>query len=165
MSKPSRVRWPADAAPQGAAVYTYNEIDVAAPPAAVWAWLVRAPAWPSYYGNASNVRFPDGGGPDLALGTRFTWRTFGVNVETTVTEWVPNERLAWRGKTLGGTGHHGWVIEPTAAGCHVVTEETQRGIVPMLGQWFLRRGLLTQHQRWLEGLKRMAESGPPGSPA
>jgi len=142
-------------------VYTYNALDVAAPPERVWAWLVRPSTWPSYYDNASNVRFVDGVGSELALGARFRWRTFNVTVETTVTELVPNERLAWAGKTVGGTGYHGWVIEPAAGGCHVVTEETQRGIVPSLGRWFLRRGLLVQHQRWLEGLARMAARGVP----
>jgi len=161
MANVSLTRWPAGTEPEGAPVYTYNAIDVAAPPERVWAWLVRATTWPSYYDNASNIHFPGGGGPELALGARFTWRTFSVSVDTTVTELVPNERLAWRGKTVGGTGHHGWVIERTAGGCRVVTEETQRGIVPSLGRLFLRRGLLTQHQRWLEGLKRVAESGPP----
>ena len=163
MTKPSLVRWPAGCEPEGAPIHTYNELEVAASPERVWAWLVRATAWPSYYDNASKVRFADGGGPDLRLGSRFTWRTFNVSVDTTVTELVPNERLAWTGKTVGGGGYHGWVIERTAAGCRVVTEETQRGLVPSLGRWFLRGGLLTQHQRWLEGLKRMAEGG--GAPA
>lgn len=161
MSPPSVVRWPAGARPEGAAVHTYNALAIAAPPPRVWAWLVRATAWPSYYGNARNVRFENAPGPDLKLGTRFTWTTFGVRVDTTVVELVANERLAWRGETLGGTGYHGWVIEPTPTGCHVVTEETQRGLVPSLGRWFLRRGLLTQHQRWLEGLARIAATGPP----
>ncbi len=161
MTKPSLTRWPDGSGPNGAPVYTYNELDVAAPPERVWAWLVRVTAWPSYYDNASNVRFVDGGGPDLALGTRFTWTTFNVTVDTTVTECEPHARLAWRGKTVGGGGYHGWVLLPSASGCRVVTEETQRGIVPSLGRWFLRRGLLTQHQRWLEGLARVAPGGMP----
>jgi hypothetical protein len=84
-----------------------------------------------------------------------------VRVETTVTECMAPERLAWRGKTFGGTGYHGWVIQRTAGGCRVITEETQRGIVPSLGRWFLRRGLLRQHQKWLEGLARVAARGVP----
>jgi uncharacterized protein YndB with AHSA1/START domain len=156
----SVVRWPAGTAPEGAPIHTWNALDIAAPPERVWPWLVRPLTWPTYYDNASHVRFLDGG-PELTLRTRFRWKTFGVTVETIVTELVPNERLAWSGKTIGGAGQHGWVIEPTPGGCRVVTEETQRGIVPSLGRWFLRRGLLTQHQRWLEGLARMARTSPP----
>jgi hypothetical protein len=157
----SLTSWPAECHPDGAPVYTFNEITIATPPERVWAWLVRAPSWPSYYGNASNVRFVGGGGPDLALGTRFTWTTFNVSVDTTVTECVAPTRLAWRAKTFGGGGYHGWVLEAAPSGCRVVTEETQRGIVPSVGRWFLRGGLLKQHQRWLEGLKRVAEGGSP----
>ena len=153
--------WPPECRPEGAPVYTYTELDVVAPPERVWAWLVRATAWPSYYDNASQIRFVNGAGPDLTLGARFTWRTFNVTVDTTVTELVARERLAWRAKTVGGGGYHGWVIVPTAAGCRVVTEETQRGIVPSVGRWFLRGGLLKQHQRWLEGLARVAAGGMP----
>ena len=157
----SPTRWPAAFRPDRVPVHSFNEIDVAAPPERVWAWLVRASAWPSYYPNASNVRFVDGGGPDLALGTTFTWRTFNVTVKTTVVELVPYERLAWKAFPVGGVGYHSWVITPTAAGSHVVTEETQRGIVPSLGRWFLRGGLHKWHQRWLEGLARVAPGGPP----
>jgi hypothetical protein len=162
MAPASPTRWPDEFRPDRAPVYSFNEIDVAAPPARVCAWLVRAADWPSYYANASNVRFVDRGGPDLALGSTITWRTFGVTVRTTVVEFEPHERLAWRGFLAGGAGYHAWVITPSGTGSHVVTEETQRGIVPSLGRLFLRGGLHTWHQRWLEGLKRVAEAGAPG---
>src|SRR5215470_2836965 len=98
----SLTSWPAESRPDGAPVYTFNEIEIAAPAERVWAWLVCAPRWPEYYENASKIRFVDGGGPDLALGTRFTWTTFNVNVDSTVTECVAPARLAWQGKTVGG---------------------------------------------------------------
>ena len=61
MSGPSMTRWPAESRPEGAPVYTWNAIDVAAPPERVWAWLVRATRWPEYYDNASNIRFDAAG--------------------------------------------------------------------------------------------------------
>jgi hypothetical protein len=52
-----------------------------------------------------------------------------------VTEYVPERRLAWAttvdGDETGSSASHGWVITPTADGCHVLTEETQQG------PWFL----------------------------
>ena len=45
---------------------------------------------------------------------------------------------------------------PEEGGTRVVTEETQHGWVPFLGRWYLRRGLLKWHQRWLEGLAERA---------
>jgi len=44
----------------------------------VWAWLVRATLWPTWYVNASRVRILQGNGSDLALGTKFRWTTFRV---------------------------------------------------------------------------------------
>ena len=157
---PSVVLWPPGMEPEGAPVYSWNALDMPVPPEAVWPWLVRASLWPTWYSNAWRVRI-EGGSADLAPGVRFTWVTFGVPVSTRVTEWQPGERLAWSASALGARGHHGWVIERTPEGCRVVTEETQRGALPSLGRYLLRPGLLHFHQRWLEGLARVAASGAP----
>jgi hypothetical protein len=107
------------------------------------------------------LQFESGEGPDLALGTRFSWTTLGVRVHTVVEECEPPYRLAWRGGGAGSTGYHGWVIEPRASGCLIVTEESQRGLVSSLGRVFLRRALLHVHQQWLAGLAMKARQGLP----
>jgi hypothetical protein len=155
----SLVRWPADCRPEGAPVYAYNTLEIPAAPERIWGWLIRAELWPDWYANARDVRI-DGERRELAPGARFTWTTFGVRVTTVIEEFEPYARLAWRGSGLGASGYHGWVIQPLGAACRVVTEETQRGFVPWLGQRLLRRGLQIQHQRWLEGLARQSLSGP-----
>ncbi len=155
------VRWPDDARPEGAALHAVNVLEAEVTPEAVWPWLVRAARWSEWYANCRNLRFEGGSGPDLHLGDHFTWRTFGVPVATVVTELVPFERLAWRGRGLGATGYHAWVIERAGTGVRLITEETQRGLVPRLGHPLLRRGLHRWHQRWLEGLARVARLGPP----
>lgn len=158
----SKINWPPGLQPGDTPIYTYNELTIAEPPAVVWAWLIRAAWWPRWYGNCQDVRFISGDGPDLTPGMVFSWKTFGLRVETVVKEFVPGERLAWYGTgLLGARGYHAWVIEPTASGCHVITEETQRGLVPSLGRLYLRRGLLREHQHWLEGLAKMAQRGLP----
>jgi len=55
----------------------------------------------------------------------------------------------------------GWMLEPSGAGCHVITEECQNGILGAIGSWYLRPMLLKGHQGWLESLKRVAEGGEP----
>ena len=155
------VLWPDDARPEGAAIHAVNVVDAAVTREAVWPWLVRAARWSEWYDNCRDLRFESGDGPDLRLGSRFTWRTFGVPVSTVVTELVPHQRLAWSGRGLGATGHHAWIIERTDQGVRLITEETQRGLIPRLGRPLLRRGLLRWHQRWLEGLVRMARLGSP----
>jgi len=70
--------------------------------------------------------------------------------------------LGWDATALGLRAYHGWIFEPVDANhTRVITEETQAGPLPMVGRWFLRRGLLREHQNWLEGLSRMAQTGDP----
>jgi acetyl esterase/lipase len=138
-------------------VFARNELFVPAPAERVWEWLVKAGRWPEFYGNARDVEIE--GGSELEKGTLFHWTTFGIRAHTTVTELVPNERLSWSGKGLGSTAYHGWVLRPCEGGCYVITEETQQGFVVSVGRAILRRGLLRWHQRWLEGLSRVAVRG------
>lgn len=157
----SVVRWPSDCRPEQCPVYAYNELRMDAAPELAWAWLIRAERWSDWYANCKNLRIESGPRQDLALATRFTWTTFNTRIDTTVEEFVPCTRLAWRGGGMGVHAYHAWVLEPVSGGVLVITEETQHGISASLGRFFLRRGLLNQHQRWLEGLARMARTGPP----
>jgi len=150
-----QVTFPDAQAPARSPIYTRNELWIAAPPERIWPWLVDAARWPAYYGNAKNIVLDDGA-VELALGTRFHWTTFGVRVHTVVEELQRHRRLSWSGKGLGSTEYHGWVLVPERGGTRVITEETQQGFVASLGRAFLRRGLLTWHQRWLEGLAAQA---------
>ena len=161
-SKKTVSPWPADLRPEGAPVYSWNEIETATDAERVWAHLIRAREWPRYYPNCADVVFENADGPDLALGTRFTWRTFGLRVRTTVEIFDPPRCLAWRGDEVYGHGFHAWVLEPTPRGCRVITEEVQRGAVPWIARWYLRPALLKWHQRWLEGLVERAATGLPG---
>jgi hypothetical protein len=147
------VLFPAGQRPEESPIFARNELFIAAPAERIWEHLVRAASWPDFYDNAKDIDI-EGGSPDLALGTKFHWTTFGVRVHTTIGEFIPGRRLSWSGHALGSTAFHGWVITPVEGGCMVVTEETQQGFVPSVGRLFLRRGLLKWHQRWLEGLAR-----------
>lgn len=155
-----RVAFPEGHRPEESRIYTFNELRTEAPIDKVWACLIRAARWPAWYSNCKKLAFEPGEGPDLSAGMLFHWTTFGVRVHTTVTELVPGERLSWRGVAPGSSGYHGWVLEPTASGCRIVTEETQRGLIPTLGRWYLRPALLRAHQRWLEGLAAEAAQMP-----
>lgn len=158
----SGIRWPADLTPDQARMFGHNELHIDAPPAVIWAWLIRAERWHEYYGNCKNLRITNHAGPDLRLGSDFHWRTFGVPVHTVVDDFEPNRRLGWRGGACaGGVGYHGWLLEPDGGGTFVVTDEVQRGLIPTFGGWFLKSRLLEQHQLWLEGLARVATVGMP----
>jgi len=127
----------------------------------MWAWLVRAPLWPSWYPNSWDVQPESGSSAQLTLGSFFTWRTFGVSIRSTVLEFVPPERIAWNAFGLGVDAYHAWLISPTATGSHILTEETQYGWAARLGSILLPNRMLRGHQLWLERLSAVAQSGPP----
>jgi hypothetical protein len=95
---------------------------------------------------------------ELAPGTEFTWKTFGVVVQSTVIVFKPYVSLEWNAKGFGSRAYHGWRIEPDGEYSRVITEETQAGILPFLERLFLPRMLWNGHQIWVESLKKMAES-------
>lgn len=152
--------WPDHHRPNQCPVSSFNELSIAASADRVWAWLIHAKRWPEFYGNARGVEI-DGGGDQLAAGATFRWTTFHLRVQTTVREFDPCRRLAWWGAGYGSAGYHTWTLEPDGQRCRVVTEETQRGLLPSVGRLYIRGALHRQHQHWLEGLARMAGSGMP----
>jgi len=162
------IRWPAGFAPGGPPVFVHNHRRIAAPPAVVWAWLVRAPLWPAWYPNSHRVRLLAGADPGvpgggLAMGTHFAWRTFGVAIRSTVRDCVPHERLGWDGAGLGAQVYHAWRLLPDGAGTLVVTEETQRGWGARLAHALRPQRMWDGHEQWLEQLERRAREGmPPG---
>jgi hypothetical protein len=161
MSEPSGIRWPADMRPERASVHTSNVLDMDVAPERVWAWLIRATRWPDWYRHCKNVVLENAAGPDLALGTRFSWTTLGIRVTTVVEELEAPFRLGWRGATAAGRGYHTWLVEPRGTGSRVVTDETQRGPLPWVARSVIRRVVFNAHDEWLAALARVAESGPP----
>lgn len=101
-----RIRWPAGLAPESCPVFAHNEIEAAVAAQDVWSWLIAARRWHTFYGNCKRLRIRDRGGDHLGAGTRFTWWTFGVPVNTTVNVFEEGRYLAWSGRGLGSRGHH-----------------------------------------------------------
>jgi hypothetical protein len=155
------VRWPAHYAPTTAPVHVRNEIDMDVPTDVVWAWLIRAQLWPTWYANAAHVMFLQGTPPDLSADARFKWKTFGVRLESTVLEFVPTERIAWDARGIGINAYHAWVISATPRGSHVLTEETQHGWLARVGNFLMPWRMRNYHQLWLEQLRNNAARGLP----
>jgi len=154
------IRWPEKYSPDRTKVHVRNQLEMQAPPEIVWAWLIRAKLWPTWYANSKRVVI-DGGGPDLRLGSRFSWTTFGVRLDSKVEEFMPCERLAWSAGAMGIDAYHAWLIENRSSGCSVLTEETQNGWLARLSNALRPLNMRRQHQNWLEGLQRKAVEGPP----
>lgn len=156
------ILWPARYAPDHVPVHVRNERFIPAPPELVWAWLIRAPLWPTWYANSHHVRSVDGTSmDDLALGSQFRWETFSVAIKSRVMEFVPNERIAWDAKGFGVDAYHAWLLRPEAEGCHVLTEESQHGLGARLMHFLFPHRMYDGHDLWLRSLEIKCRSGRP----
>ena len=69
---------------------------------------------PSWYPNSHNVVVHDSLDNKLHEGTKFSWDTFGVHIESTVHEFVPSSRIGWWGLGTGMKAYHTFLlIKPT----------------------------------------------------
>ena len=143
--------------PRKSAVHARNELFIPASSSSIWFWLTNASTWPDWYANSSNmvITVSDENG-HLKNESRFTWRTFNTNIQSEIQEFEVNKKLAWIAKGSGLLAYHSWLIIEKEGGCLVITEETQQGILPRLFGFFIKKGLLKQHQIWLEGLAKKA---------
>lgn len=152
------MQWPRGMEPEHSKVYARNEIKINADQTRIWKALCRAGLWPTWYANCGWLKFENGRGPDLELGTTFTWKTFGARVRSTVRVFEPAHALEWDAKAIGLRAYHGWQLEPAVDGVWVITEETQNGPLPTLLRWYLRPTLHRGHQQWVESLRRIAST-------
>ncbi len=162
MNDAASIDWPADLDPSEAAFHAVNELQIDAPREHVWEWLRRPSLWPEYYGNSWLVKHHEGPWPGAEVGTRFRWVTFGIVVQSEIVECnALDGRFTWSASELGAKGHHVWMLSDRDGGTFVRTEETQRGwsIAPI--RPVMSRLMVRYHQRWLEGLARVAAGGPP----
>ncbi|MCB4767749.1 SRPBCC domain-containing protein [Ancylobacter sp. Lp-2] len=164
------ILWPEAYTPGFTDNFASNEVIVAGLTARdVWPLLSHAAQWPSYYANSANIRFHDGGGPELAAGTRFYFETFGFPVEAEVVEYVPPVagqpgRVAWHGWAGEGDTrldvHHAWLIEELSGGrLRVLTQESQKGKPAQDLARTRPNPMINGHQDWLDGLIAAARHG------
>jgi len=154
------IRWPEQYRPERTKVHVHNELEMPVSSDVVWAWLIRAELWPTWYSNSKQVVI-EGGGAALGMGSRFRWTTFGAKLDSKVEEFVPGERLAWSARAMGIDAYHAWLIEKTPSGCCVVTEENQNGWTASLSNKLRPQNMSKGHQMWLEQLLVKAKSGQP----
>ncbi|WP_233859631.1 SRPBCC domain-containing protein [Paraburkholderia sp. HD33-4] len=156
--------WPEGYVPGFSDNFASNEMIVAGLAVAdVWPQLDDTGAWPTYYSNASDIRFHDGTGPRLSAGARFRFTTFGFAVEAEVTEYVPPAdgqpaRVAWHGWVEGDADarldvHHAWLLEDLPGKrVRILTQETQNGAPAKQLAATRPNPMINGHQEWLDGM-------------
>lgn len=161
------IEWPQEYLPGTTDNFVSNEVIVAGMTTAeIWPFLVEATRWPTYYSNSADVRVHDGDGRTLALGSRFSFETFGGHIEAEVVEYVAPAsgtpgRIAWHGWGGEGDGrldvHHAWLVEDLEGDrVRILTEESQNGAPArdLAKTW--PNPMLNGHQLWLDGLTAAA---------
>jgi hypothetical protein len=120
------IHWPDGLKPTEADLFAHNEIVIDAEPEHIWQHLIAPTAWPNWYSNAANVVVND---PSdlLADGVSFEWTTFGLEISSTVAEFVPNARLGWYGRGEGLEAYHTWLLIPRERGTYIAMEEIGLG--------------------------------------
>jgi uncharacterized protein YndB with AHSA1/START domain len=139
---------------EDAAVKTHLQMQIAAPPAKVWALLIDAPSWPKWQKNIESVSVKE----PLAEGTQFSWRTGGTDVHSQVQLFEPEHRVAWTGTAMMiAKAVHVWELQPTADGQTLVTmKESMDG--PLMAQMYSSEKLSEAGRAWLAALKEAAEN-------
>ena len=140
---------------EDAPVTTRLQVQIAAPPAKVWALLVDAPSWPKWQKQIESVT---AAGP-IRSGTRFSWRTGGMNIHSQVQLCEPERRLSWTGTALTAKAVHVWELKPKPGNRTLLTvKESMDG--PWMAKIFPPQKLTEADNEWLTAIKRAAEGTP-----
>lgn len=162
--------WPKPYLPGTTDNYVSNEVIVRdLSVAEVWPYLVDTRAWPTYYDNATDIRFHDDSGPKLSAKARFRFTTFGFPVEGEIVEFVPPApgkpaRIAWHGWAEGDADHrldvhHAWLLEDLPGHrVRILTQESQFGKPARELSGAHPNPMLNKHQEWLDGLAKAAKA-------
>ena len=153
-----KINWPPAYEPSKSKFFVHNEIEVDAPPQVVWEILTAAESWPDWYKGAQNVVVRPVSKGVLKENSVFTWKTMGLDFESTIKEFVPYSRLSWESQKKSIQGYHAWLIVPTAQGCKVITDESQNGWLTFFEKIFQPNKMRKLHDVWLLEIKKKAEA-------
>jgi hypothetical protein len=121
------IHWPDGFDPDHADLFAHNAIVINAAADRVWAKLITAEAWPTWYSNASDVVVNDSSG-QLGDDVTFNWTTFGLQISSKVSEFIPHSRLGWYGNGDQLRAYHTWLLIPRSGdSTYVVMEEIGMG--------------------------------------
>jgi hypothetical protein len=120
-----------------APVVAASEIEIAAPPEAVWEVLTKFENWPTWNRDVKSMSVE---GP-VAEGTIFRWRAGPGTITSTIGRVEPPRLIGWSGKTLGIRAIHYWWLEPRDGKTFVRTEESYEGLVARLFRGRLQKVL------------------------
>jgi len=137
-----------------------GELQIAAPPEAVWAILADLPTWPTWN---RDVRSMSVEGP-IEPGTNFRWKSGSASLRSTLQAVDAPRELGWTGVTMGIHAVHVFWFEPRGGGTLVRSAESFRGLLPSVLKGYSRKVLRRGIDGILRSLKAEAERRA-GAPA
>lgn len=151
--------WPRIYDPARAAQFSHNALLVRAPCDKVFAVMADATTWSKWLVFVKGVRVL---GPvqTLSAGRTLSLSIFGGPITSTITEWVPGERMAWIPKSTKPSGsdhYHAWHFVPAGRECRVVTEEVGIGPADRAVGANGGRMMHRAHDLWLASLRYASE--------
>jgi uncharacterized protein YndB with AHSA1/START domain len=140
---------------ENAPVVARAEIEIAAPPDAVWDVLTDFDRWPTWNPDVSSMTF----GGDVVEGAEFRWKAGPTTITSTIRRIERPRLIGWTGRTLGTRAVHVYRLEPRNGATLVTTAESFDGWLARVARGPMRRTLNKSLDAGLEHLKTRVERG------
>ena len=119
----------------------------------VWNVQSNISQWQKWNGDIESMKV-DG---EIGLGTIFIWKSGGITIKSKITEFSPQHKIAWEGKTFGINAYHVWQFTEVDNNVHVFTEEKFVGPLAWLLPGTMRKQIATALNHGVLVLKQEAE--------
>lgn len=128
-------------------------IEINAPIEKVWSIMADIDNWSKWQPTISRPSLSG----QLKMGSRFTWKTGGAGITSTLQTVNHPTHLSWTGKTYGMFAIHNWTFERIPYGTLVSVDESMEGLLAFLFKKAFNRNLEKDMANWLSCLKKEAE--------
>jgi hypothetical protein len=140
-----------------APVISRAQIEIAAPPEAVWEVLTDFNRWPSWNPAVKSMSAPE----PVAVGSVFRWKAGPSTITSTIQHLEPPRLVAWSGRTMGIRAIDVFRLEARDGTTFVREEESWRGPVARMLRGSLQRTLDRSLREGVRALMDAAERRGP----
>jgi len=138
---------------KNAPLYAKKEVIINASAEKIWKIQTDINKWPSWQKDVTEAKLKG----ELKKGTEFSWKAKGMNINSTIEEVEPKNKIGWSGKSFGMSAVHIWYFEKTGDKTKVISEESLSGTFPKLIKLIKPNFLEQSLEKSLKKLKTQAE--------
>lgn len=129
-------------------------VEIAAPPAAVWAVLSDIGNWTAVYPELKDVSVDGPVGP----GTAFSFRSGPGRIEAEVVDADEDHRLAFTGRGMGASSTYVFTLLPIETGTRLDVAQSMSGLAAKTMSAMLTRMSNDSLRDWTDGIRTHAEA-------